>query len=107
MEGCCKLPDQQRRSSARQIWVVFSAARSVGYLRTEVVHGLTETGCGGDTVDQVGWRPIVVNKMNKQAELVSDAMLYREPVQIAQSITDVVTRSKPSNQSRRCVLCML
>ena len=28
-------------------------------------------------------------------------------MQIAQSITDVVTRSKPSNQSRRCVLCML
>jgi len=24
-------------------------------------------------------------------------MLYREPVQIAQSITDVVTRSKPSS----------
>jgi len=37
---------------------------------------VTETGCGGDTVDQVGWRPIVVNKMHKQAELVSDAMLY-------------------------------
>ena len=36
-------------------------------------------------------------------------MLYRdrEPVQIAQSVTDVVTRSKPSNQSRRCVLCTL
>ena len=34
-------------------------------------------------------------------------MLYREPVQIAQSITDVVTRSKPSNQPRRCVLCTL
>ena len=27
------------RSSARQIWVVFSAARTVGCLRTEVVHG--------------------------------------------------------------------
>ena len=53
-EGCSKLPDhQQRRSSARQIWVVFSAARSVGYLRTEVVHGNWD------------WRPIVVNKMHK------------------------------------------
>ena len=39
MEGCSKLPGQQKRSSARQIWVAFSAARSVGYLRTEVVHG--------------------------------------------------------------------
>ena len=85
---------------------MFSTARSVGYGTCEPKSStVTETGCG--IVDQVGWRPIVVNKMNKQAELVSDAMLYREPVQIAQSITDVVTRSKPSNQSRRCVLCML
>jgi len=38
-EGCSKLTDQQRQSSAHQIWVVFSAARSVGCLRTAVVHG--------------------------------------------------------------------
>jgi len=63
MEGCSKLPDQQRPAVAK----FESCSRLLVALATYGPKSstVTETGCGSDTVDQVGRRPIIVNKMHK------------------------------------------